>query len=936
MLTRSCLHLRPRRRFVRCLEAGECHPTWSAVRAFGALLLVVQIPLRASLPEGPTVHLSPFVVSPSDGDEWAASTSLAGNRTDEEIRNLPYAVDALTANFFQNLGLATPEEAGSFVAGVTVQPRFESRNDEGRMAFRGLAGPITTSRNHFQWYVPADVYNLERIDFSKGSNSLVFGESPPGGQATLTTKRPLAARRYVASGGADSFGGGFWTIDLNHPLTDAVGVRLNAVDRRERTYVDGNYRRFKAVDFSAQLRLGPGSGLWVEWEQGRQKRRRGENTVAYFDKAAPGRAFTQNRRWYYTSDGEVLQRPSATLPVVDTLGAGGTVRSLLEGTSSSLLLLDGTTKVLSGFGRDFNVIGSNDYLDRDYSVFTAVWTQKVGDLDLEVAFNQQRQEQTRNDNSFGTTQTPPIVSYDAAGRPFVDMTGSAPFKVFGNKVTAGRISVSRSFDLGRFGRQRVVMTGTRQRDFGYNRRYFVANAAGSGAIQNHLVTFRAYLDDPAAGTSAYWDQFLLPNLPRSSTFQPELFETYVRTSPYIDVRFNRSAALSSIGEYWQGRLQSLTGLSWHRVDRKVPLAATYALDSRGLVTFPGSQDENPGAYGYDESYALGARRGSLGGVFHVFRDSRGELSVYTGTSESFNWQSAQTFSGKALGPILGNTQELGIRAADRTRVMEATVSVFKIRRKNVAYVWSPDLVSAEALENVMNPNDLAKTDEAYVAVADGLNNERRTVNSFESSSGFEATLQMNRRFGVLARFTAAWTRVRSAPDFGPLSAYLAMAEQRTVDALAPGGNPLMAEDTQTISNLRTIVGSGLLTDQVVGRRSAPWVGSFVLDYEWPFAKGLRVGLSGVFTANYNLGILDGQAFRGGAQLPLGAYAMYARRWAGRQVSVRVGLQNLFDPLNDRSVRKTGVFSRDTTTGAPIYLYRYTDPVSVHFSVDTEL
>jgi hypothetical protein len=37
--------------------------------------------------------------------------------------------------------------------------------------------------------VPSDTYNVERIDFGKGSNSLIFGDVEPGGQGSVFTKR---------------------------------------------------------------------------------------------------------------------------------------------------------------------------------------------------------------------------------------------------------------------------------------------------------------------------------------------------------------------------------------------------------------------------------------------------------------------------------------------------------------------------------------------------------------------------------------------------------------------------------------------------------------------------------------------------------------------------------------------------------------------------
>ena len=135
------------------------------------------------------VELSPFVVEGASEDKWTATNTLLGNRTNQELVKVPVTVDVLTSEFLADIGVFSVDDAAAFVAGVTSIPLSEARGDEGRITFRGLSGGGNTSRNFFQWSVPSDTYNVERFDFGKGSNSLMFGDSAPGGQVTTTTKR---------------------------------------------------------------------------------------------------------------------------------------------------------------------------------------------------------------------------------------------------------------------------------------------------------------------------------------------------------------------------------------------------------------------------------------------------------------------------------------------------------------------------------------------------------------------------------------------------------------------------------------------------------------------------------------------------------------------------------------------------------------------------
>ena len=104
-------------------------------------------------------------------------------------------------------------------------------------------------------------------------------------------------------------------------------------------------------------------------------------------------------------------------------------------------LPNGTQKVFSGFDQYTNMLGTGDYNNRIFNVANVTLEQMVGKLALEVAFNQQFQHEDRNDNSFGTSQTPPILSIDGAGRPYIDASiGGAAYKIFGNIAKAGRVS----------------------------------------------------------------------------------------------------------------------------------------------------------------------------------------------------------------------------------------------------------------------------------------------------------------------------------------------------------------------------------------------------------------------------------------------------------------------------------------------------------------
>ena len=100
----------------------------------------------------------------------------------------------------------------------------------------------------------------------------------------------------------------------------------------------------------------------------------------------------------------------------------------------------------------------------------------------------------------------------------------------------------------------------------------------------------------------------------------------------------------------------------------------------------------------------------------------------------------------------------------------------------------------------------------------------------------------------------------------------------------------------------------------------------------PQVAGLRFGLTGVWTPDYNVAILSGLIFRDGASLPINLYAIYDTKIFRQRTTFRLGLTRVWDPVQGNSeYYKTGGASLNATTGRPNYVYRYTEPLGANFS-----
>ncbi|MBL9201257.1 MAG: hypothetical protein JNL39_12165, partial [Opitutaceae bacterium] len=285
----------------------------------------------------------------------------------------------------------------------------------------------------------------------------------------------------------------------------------------------------------------------------------------------------------------------------------------------------------------------------------------------------------------------------------------------------------------------------------------------------------------------------------------------------------------------------------------------------------------------------------------------------------------------------GRTKEVGLRF-ELFRKFTYSVSAYETKRVNAAYAWNPDVLNLVSLEDLINPNNVLPGDPKYIEVVNGLNNERRTVNSNEQARGIEMTLQTQRWLGLQSRVSFSKNRVRAQADFSQFRAYLTAAEERTAAANAPGGDRTMAELPAVLNNARNVLGSNTLTDEVSGRRSVPYTGSFVLDYQVPRVRGLRLGLNGIFTPNYNVYIREGVPYQAGASFPLHGYLLYDRRILQKyQTTFRLGVNNIYDLMvGDGRYRVTGATSYNTAQNRPNYIYRYAEPATWSFSVTTRM
>lgn len=858
---------------------------------------------------------------------WSANDTLTASRTKQSLKDVPVSIDAITSDFVQDLGLHSADEVAGFVSNVYAAPIMENNNEKGNFAFRGLAQANNPTRNFFQWYIPTDTYNVERIDFGKGSNSLIFGDVEPGGNAAVFTKRPLPQNFGELVGSYNSNGGRRTTVDLNRKIRPGLFLRLNAITREDKTFQDASGYKFDGGTLAAVWQPNKNTSIRVDAELGDYSSARGFAGIFVREQSARGLGFG-NAGTYYTSDGVWISQ--AGLPAIDrvsTNGPAGGSPSLVEGSFFDVQLRNALGAVagsrrINGFPMSYNIRGSFDNHSRPFHAISATVERIVGAVSFDLAYSYQYQDEQRNDNSFDQT-----ISVDVNGRPYID--SNLDRKHFGNRVHAVRGSAVYKLERFAWMQQTLIASGEYREDQALNIRYQYFNIVpllnGTATAINTTADrgrLRIYLDDPAFYSRALFDKVSPASLPVTSAVNMvplKFFASGTSAADGTEWRQNYAGSLLASGRYFGGRLHSLFGVRTDFGRTHEYIATRKEGRFNEDIDPPTKRGALPGEY--VEVPALHLSNTSLtGGVtIGVTKD----INLYTIYSESFRLQAANTFDRVRIGPIAGVSKEIGLKGNFWNKKATVTLGVFDIDRQNVVLSWNNLIAFNDtSTEDLMNPNNVLPGDPGYKYREPGTASVARNYTATENSKGFDATMMLQPAKGLHVRLTLGHTDVSSRPDLTSFRGYYNAAVARGDESPA------------LLSDAKLLLDSLDVQARAVGARGALWSAGWVTDYSfparaWRLLNGLRVGLNGSWRDDYLFGTPLGQSLTGGATHLVHAYARRDQNLWGRPVRVRLGIRNLTD-LENGKLRSTSFTT--ILSGANVYRYSYVMPRQYEFEV----
>ncbi len=224
-----------------------------ALATFAAAVAAAQTapaPASSSAGKDSTITLSPFEVNTSKDVGFVAASSLAGGRLATDLVDTPVAYSVQTREFLDALNLSDLNEAINWTVSATTTP-----DDGGGQLFGGTGsstirgvGSNAVNRNFFTGGSNPSTYNLERMDYARGPNSILFGTGTISGTSNAVVKSARLGRNATEVraeyGSWDSLRA---TVDANYTLKNKIAARVVTTWQDTHTFRDWERTQRKGV-----------------------------------------------------------------------------------------------------------------------------------------------------------------------------------------------------------------------------------------------------------------------------------------------------------------------------------------------------------------------------------------------------------------------------------------------------------------------------------------------------------------------------------------------------------------------------------------------------------------------------------------------------------------------------------------------------------------
>ncbi|MGH7943991.1 MAG: TonB-dependent receptor plug domain-containing protein, partial [Opitutaceae bacterium] len=211
---------------------------------------------------------------------FAATSSLAGGRLATELRDTPVAYSVINREFIDALGLTDLTQAAEWSPNtvINIGPNGGGLGDDqskapGSNEVRGTSGSGRRQRNFFVYNAPMDSYSVERFDFGRGPNAVLFGNGSLGGVSSTMTKQARFDAPFTTLTQRVGSWSNFRTeFDVNRPLGEKLAIRAAAVWSESEGWRYKQFNKIRAAFLTGTVKLGRNTSIRLEGEYGESAR----------------------------------------------------------------------------------------------------------------------------------------------------------------------------------------------------------------------------------------------------------------------------------------------------------------------------------------------------------------------------------------------------------------------------------------------------------------------------------------------------------------------------------------------------------------------------------------------------------------------------------------------------------------------------------------
>ena len=227
------------------------------------------------------------IIVQGERDSYGVKSTSTATKTDTEIKDIPQAITVIAEGQIEDQQLRSIADVLTFVPGA-MPGTGEANRDQFTLRGNNTTADLFRDgiRDDVQYF--RDLYNLDRVEVLKGPNAMIFGRGGGGGIVNRVTKRSsLNPFREIAILG-DSEGGYRLTADLDQPLANNVGIRLNGM------YEDGeSFRRHVelkryGINPTVGILAGPDTRIDLGYEYLHDRRTTDRGVPAFNDEPVDG------------------------------------------------------------------------------------------------------------------------------------------------------------------------------------------------------------------------------------------------------------------------------------------------------------------------------------------------------------------------------------------------------------------------------------------------------------------------------------------------------------------------------------------------------------------------------------------------------------------------------------------------------------------------